>query len=162
MFSFVAASESDEPTNIDSLPPQCSLITDEPVEPSTTQSTGKPTETTKNSHESFFPEEPNSNIPKPFQSLHPKAVVIWIAFGTIFVLLIVIVVLMVYIFRQQRIGRRPRRSLYSRDIWSPEEDENFLNLNNSNRNNYEEALDMGQLVRKGSSFREHVHSLRKA
>ena len=119
-------------------------------------------ETTKNSHRSFFPDPPKSTTSKVFPGLHPQAVVIWIAFGTIFVLLIVIVVLMVYICRQQRMERPPRRSLYSRDIWSPGEDESFVNLNNSNRNNYEEALDMGQLVRKGSSFREHVHSLRKS
>ena len=163
MFFYVTASESDELTSIDNLPSQCRLITDVHVEPSATQSTLKPKETTKDPHESIYADEPNSSSTKVFPSLHPKAPVIWIAFGTIFVLLIVIIALMVFIFRQQRTRPRPRRSLYPSDF-SPGEDERFLNTNNSNRNNYDpphEALDMGRLVRNGSSFREHVHSLRE-
>ena len=163
--SYVAASESDELTNTDNLPPECSLITDEPADPSTTQSTLKPTETTKNPQKSIVAEEPGSSTSKVWpRALHQKAPIIWIAFGTIFVILIVIVTIMVFIYRQQRIGRRPRRSLYLGGC-SPGEDEIFLNLNNNNRNNInhkcEEALDMERLARNGRSLREHVHSLRE-
>ena len=165
IYMFVA-SEYDELTNTDNLPPECSLITKEPAEPSTIQSTWKPTETTKSSHKSNFAEEIDSSTSKVWpEALHQKAPVIWIAFGAIFVILIVIVTIMVYIYKQQRIGRRPRRSLYLRGF-STEEDESFLNSNNNNRNNIDhkckEALDMEQLARNGRSFREHVHSLRES
>ena len=163
--SYVVASESYELTNTDNLPPECSLITEEPAEPSTTQSTLKPTETTKSPHRQIFAGEPDSSTSKVWpEALHQKAPIIWIAFGTIFVILIVIVTIMVYIYRQQRIGRRPQRSLYLREF-SSGEDESFLNWNNNNRNNIdhkcEEALDMERLARNGRSFREHVHSLRE-